>query len=173
MPLKASCELGVLTAVPSFLVGSNSTFVVLSTKDVITNRVDIKEPSPKTVKELVDLLDACDPATQMQKLAAMLFTKPKLAAAARLGLRRRKQKRGAAESRRRYLAIKKEIDGVGHRALACAAEMQAAAVRRDVEAGKTRRIWKLLAAPADAGDPDNFGSSVSTCGSGHRCEQQL
>ena len=152
MPMNKCRSVGVLIAVPALLVTSDSTVVVLSTKHVITNRVDIKDPSPKTVKELVNFLDARDPATQMQKLAAMLFTKPKLAAAARLVLRMRKQKRVAAESRRRYLAIKKKIDGVGHRALACAAEMQAAAVRRDVEAGKTRRIWKLLAAPADAGE---------------------
>ena len=104
-------ELGVMTAVPSFIATSALAVITVDVADMeATAGVAVGPPQASAVTALVNQLEKLDSSTQVKKLVKLFFKKPYLAAMARLELRSRKQKDMAKKRRQRYMEAKKKFD---------------------------------------------------------------
>ena len=110
MPSKL-VELGVMTAVPSFIATAALAIITVDVADMeATAGVAVGPPLASAVTALANQLEKLDSATQVKNLVKLFFKKPYLAAMARLELRSRKQKVMARVRRQRYLDAKKKVD---------------------------------------------------------------
>ena len=110
MPSKL-VELGVMTAVPSFIATSALAVITVDVADMEAMAgVAVGPPQASAVTALANQLEKLDSATQVKNLVKLFFKKPYLAAMARLELRSRKQKVMARVRRQRYLDVKKKVD---------------------------------------------------------------
>jgi hypothetical protein len=104
-------ELGVMTAVPSFIATSALAVITVDVADMeATTGVAVGPPQASAVTALVNQLEKLDSSTQVKNLVKLFFKKPYLAAMARLELRSRKQKDMAKKGRQRYMEAKKKFD---------------------------------------------------------------
>ena len=104
-------ELGVMTAVPSFIATSALAVITVDVADMeATAGVAVGPPQASAVTALVNQLEKLDSSLQVKNLVKLFFKKPYLAAMARLELRSRKQKDMAKKRRQRYMEAKKKFD---------------------------------------------------------------
>ena len=152
------------------MIPAGHAVIVVKKQDLISARLDTKEPAPETVDELVNKLLCLKHEQQMGLLSEVLLTKPKLAAAARVELKVRHKKEAARVRSKMYREMQKRCPIAAARRTAAlaarrAARASAVAERASAVAERASVVAERATASATR-DTASSGRGASSSGGG-------